>query len=322
MTAPQYEYSETWFEAIHQQWVATLDAIRDAVLVLDSENRIVRSNAAFAKLCEISVQQLVGQPINAVCPWFATYSGDAANPIARANNNRLYRLRDTSETPGLIGKVLILEDVTDLLAMEEVEERYLEESNQASQSTLESLQSALCAQDPYTVMHCQRVADLSKKIAIRIGVDELEAQAIYQAARLHDLGKITVPSSILHKPGKLVQAEMNLIRLHPEAGFAIVKDLAFPWPVHEVISQHHERLDGTGYPAGLRADEISFAVRVVAVADVVEAMSTHRPYRPALGIDPALAEITAGKDIRYDGAVVEACVDLLQDPKNVLEITS
>jgi HD-GYP domain-containing protein (c-di-GMP phosphodiesterase class II) len=92
--------------------------------------------------------------------------------------------------------------------------------------------------------------------------------------------------------------------------------------VHEVISQHHERLDGTGYPAGLRADEISFAVRVVAVADVVEAMSTHRPYRPALGIDPALAEITAGKDIRYDGAVVEACVDLLQDPKNVLEITS
>jgi HD-GYP domain-containing protein (c-di-GMP phosphodiesterase class II) len=217
---------------------------------------------------------------------------------------------------------VILEDVTEEFALEEVEKTYREGSYQAFLETLESLLRALGAQDPYTVMHCQRVADLSKKIAVRLGATDLEVQGIYHAARVHDFGKITVPSSILHKPGKLVQAELNLIKLHPEAGIAIVNELAFPWPVHEVILQHHERLDGKGYPGGLRAEDISFAVRVVMVADVVEAMATHRPYRRALGIAPARAEITAGKGIRYDSAVVEACIDVLGDPQVVSDITS
>jgi HD-GYP domain-containing protein (c-di-GMP phosphodiesterase class II) len=248
--------------------------------------------------------------------------GDIECTIARAANNRLYRVRSTSVAPNLVGKVVILEDVTEEFALEEVERTYREGSYQAFLDTLESLLRALGAQDPYTVMHCERVASLSKKIAMRLGVSDLEAQAIYHAARVHDLGKITVPSSILHKPGKLAQAEMNLIRLHCEAGIAVVKELPFPWPVHEVILQHHERLDGTGYPGGLRGQEISFAARVVTVADVVEAMSTHRPYRPALGIAPALSEINAGKGIRYDTAVVEACVDVLGDPGTVSEIIS
>jgi HD-GYP domain-containing protein (c-di-GMP phosphodiesterase class II) len=312
----------TWLEPIHQQWVATLDAIRDAVLVLDADNRIVRVNKAFAELCKASYDQLLGEHIRSTCPWLVTDSGDIACTIARAANNRLYRVRNTSVAPNLVGKVVILEDVTEELALEEAERTYREGSYQAFLDTLESLLRALGAQDPYTVMHCQRVADLSKKIAMRLGVGDLEAQAIYHAARVHDLGKITVPSSILHKPGKLVQAEMNLIRLHCEAGIAVVKELTFPWPVHQVILQHHERLDGTGYPGGLRGEEISFAARVVTVADVVEAMATHRPYRRALGIAPALSEITAGKGIRYDSTVVDACVDLLDDPAVVSEITS
>jgi HD-GYP domain-containing protein (c-di-GMP phosphodiesterase class II) len=311
-----------WLEPIHQQWVATLDAIRDAVLVLDAENRVLRVNKAFAELCNAGYDEILGEHISSLCPWLVTDSGDVACVIARAADNRLYRVRNTSIGPRLVGKVVILEDVTEEFALEEVERSYREGSYQAFLETLESLLRALGAQDPYTVMHCQRVADLSKRIAMRIGVTDLEAQAIYHAARVHDLGKITVPSSILHKPGKLVQAEMNLIRLHPEAGVALVNELAFPWPVHEVILQHHERLDGNGYPRGLQAEEISFAVRVVMVADVVEAMATHRPYRKALGIAPALSEITAGKGVRYDSAVVEACVDVLGDPEVVLEITS
>jgi HD-GYP domain-containing protein (c-di-GMP phosphodiesterase class II) len=312
----------TWLESIHQQWVATLDAIRDAVLVLDAENRVVRVNKAFADLCKASYDQVLGEHISSLCPWLVTGGGDVTCAIARAADNRLYRVRNTSVGPNLVGKVVILEDVTEEFALEEVERTYREGSYQAFLETLESLLRALGAQDPYTVMHCQRVADLSKKIAMRLGVSDSEAQAIYHAARVHDLGKITVPSSILHKPGKLVQAEMNLIRLHPEAGIAVVKELPFPWPVHEVILQHHERLDGKGYPGGLRGEEISLAVRVVMVADVVEAMATHRPYRPALGIAPALSEINAGKGIRYDRTVVEACVDVLGDPAAVLEITS
>jgi HD-GYP domain-containing protein (c-di-GMP phosphodiesterase class II) len=312
----------TWLESIHQQWVATLDAIRDAVLVLDAENRVVRVNKAFADLCKASYDQILGEHVSSLCPWLVTDGGDVACAIARAADDRLYRVRNTSVGPNLVGKVVILEDVTEEFALEEVERTYREGSYRAFLETLESLLKALGAQDPYTVMHCQRVADLSKKIAMRLGVSDLEAQAIYHAARVHDLGKITVPSSILHKPGKLVQAEMNLIRLHPEAGIAVVEELAFPWPVHEVILQHHERLDGKGYPGGLRGEDISFAARVVMVADVVEAMATHRPYRPALGIAPALQEINAGKGIRYDSAVVEACVDVLGDPAAVLEITS
>ncbi len=312
----------TWLESIHQQWVATLDAIRDAVLVLDAENRVVRVNKAFADLCKASYDQILGEHISSLCPWLVAEGGDVACTIARAADNRLYRVRNTSVGPNLIGKVVILEDVTEEFALEEVERTYREGSYQAFLETLESLLRALGAQDPYTVMHCQRVADLSKKIVMRLGVGDLEAQAIYHAARVHDLGKISVPSSILHKPGKLVQAEMNLIRLHPEAGIAVVKEIPFPWPVHQVIAQHHERLDGTGYPGGLRGDEISFAVRVVMVADVVEAMATHRPYRPALGVAPALSEITTGKGVRYDSTVVEACVDVLGDPEAVLEITS
>ena len=309
-------------DAIHRQWVATLDAIRDAVLVLDAENRVVRVNKAFADLCDASYHEILGEPIGSLCPWLVTDGGDVTGVIARAADNRLYRVRNASVGPNLIGKVVILEDVTEEFALAEVERTYREGSYQAFLETLESLLRALGAQDPYTVMHCQRVADLSRKIAKRVGVGDLESQAIYHAARIHDLGKIAVPSSILHKPGKLAQAEMSLIRLHPEAGVAVVKELAFPWPVHEVILQHHERLDGSGYPGGLQSDEISFAVRVVMVADVVEAMATHRPYRPALGIAPALSEIAAGKGVRYDSTVVEACIDVLGDPEAVLEITS
>ncbi len=290
--------------------------------MLGAENRIVRTNKAFAELCNARYDQLLGEHISSVCPWLVTEGGDIACTIARAANNRLYRVRNTSVAPNLVGKVVILEDVTDEFALEEVERTYREGSYQALLETLESLLRALGAQDPYTVMHCQRVADLSKKIAMKLGVSDLEAQGIYHAARVHDLGKITVPSSILHKPGKLVHAEMNLIKLHCEAGIAVVKELTFPWPVHQVILQHHERLDGTGYPGGLRGEEISFAARVVTVADVVEAMATHRPYRRALGIAPALSEINAGKGVRYDSAVVGACVDVLGDPAVVLEITS
>ncbi len=236
----------SWLEAIHQRWVATLDAIRDAVLVLDAENRVVRVNKAFAELCKASYDQILGEHISSLCPWLVTDDGGVACVIARAPDDRLYRVRNTSVGPDLVGKVVILEDVTEEFALEAVERTYREGSYQAFLETLESLLRALGAQDPYTVMHCQRVADLSKKIAVKLGVTELEAQAIYHAARVHDLGKIIVPSSILHKPGKLVQAEMNLIRLHPEAGIAVVNDLEFPRPVHEVILQHHERLDGTG----------------------------------------------------------------------------
>ena len=133
------------------------------------------------------------------------------------------------------------------------------------------------------------------------------------AGLVHDIGKISVPSEILSKPSKLKEIEMELIRSHSEVGFDILKDIEFPWPIAQVVFQHHERLDGSGYPRGLSGNDILIEAKVIAVADVVEAMSSHRPYRASLGIDKALEEISGNKDILYDAEVVDACLRLFEE---------
>jgi HD-GYP domain-containing protein (c-di-GMP phosphodiesterase class II) len=153
------------------------------------------------------------------------------------------------------------------------------------------------------------------------------------AALVHDIGKINVPAEILSKPGKLTSAEFNLIKMHPQTGFDILKSIEFPWPVAEVVLQHQERLDGSSYPQGLKGDEISLNARILSVADVIEAMSSHRPYRPSLGIDIALEEIKNNRGILYDPVVVDACMTLFnekgfkfseeknQDSENITNLT-
>ncbi|HBK61121.1 MAG TPA: hypothetical protein DDZ84_10065 [Firmicutes bacterium] len=161
--------------------------------------------------------------------------------------------------------------------------------------------------DPYTAGHQERVARLARAISQTLGLPEDEVSGIYYASLVHDIGKISVPGEILSKPGRLSDAEFALIRMHPEAGYDIVRSVDFPWPVKDIVLQHHERIDGSGYPAGLAGDEISYGATIVAVADVVEAMSSHRPYRPALGLDAALDEIRKNRGRLYDPGVVDAC---------------
>jgi len=161
--------------------------------------------------------------------------------------------------------------------------------------------------DPYTAGHQRRVADLSYRIACEMALPGEDAERVATAARVHDIGKIGVPAEILAKPGRLTEPEMQLIRSHAATGREIMSSISLGWPLSDIIFQHHERLDGSGYPCGLRGDEIRLEARILAVADVVEAMSTHRPYRAALGVDAALAEIRRGKGTIYDGPVVEAC---------------
>lgn len=140
-----------------------------------------------------------------------------------------------------------------------------------------------------------------------------QIEGIRMGAIIHDIGKIQLPAEILSKPGKLTEAEFELIKSHPEIGFKILQDVKFPWPVADIAYQHHERIDGSGYPRGLKGDEICLEARVVAVADVVEAMSSHRPYRPSLGIEMAIDEITKYRGTRYDPTCVDACVKLLAE---------
>lgn len=143
-----------------------------------------------------------------------------------------------------------------------------------------------------------------------MGLDEATTHGIRTAAGIHDVGKIAIPAEILSKPTRLTPAEFDLVKGHVQAGYEIVRRIDFPWPVADMILEHHERLDGSGYPNSLQGDEISLGARIIAVADVVEAMASHRPYRAGLGVDSALAEITTSRGTRFDRDVVDVCVGL------------
>jgi HD-GYP domain-containing protein (c-di-GMP phosphodiesterase class II) len=182
----------------------------------------------------------------------------------------------------------------------------LEESIQAIAATVER-------RDPYTAGHERRVAQLCDAIARGLGLDDDRRHGLRLAACIHDLGKIQVPSEILSKPARLEPIEMQLIRCHPQVGYEIVKDTKFPWPIADIILQHHEVLDGSGYPQCLKGEQILLESRILAIADIVEAMASHRPYRPALGIDAALAEILARRGTKLDTDAVDACIRVLRE---------
>jgi putative nucleotidyltransferase with HDIG domain len=167
--------------------------------------------------------------------------------------------------------------------------------------------------DPYTAGHERRVADLAAAIAREMGLAERAIEGLRFGAMIHDLGKMKIPAEILVKPSRLSPIEYELIKGHAIAGFDILKDISFPWPVAQMVRQHHERLDGSGYPDGLKDGAILAEARILAVADVVEAMSSHRPYRPGLGIEKALDEIVRGRDAQYDARAVDACLRLFRE---------
>lgn len=167
--------------------------------------------------------------------------------------------------------------------------------------------------DPYTSGHQRRVADLACAIARHMGFSKDQIRAVELAGILHDIGKIRVPTSVMNRPGRLLDAERELLKIHPEVGYELLKTIPFPLPVADIVHQHHERMDGSGYPLGLKGDQILLEARVLAVADVTEAQSSYRPYRPALGIDVALKEISKNSGKLYDPQVVEACLTLFRE---------
>jgi len=179
--------------------------------------------------------------------------------------------------------------------------------------TVQAMAAIVEMRDPYTSGHQLRVANLAVAIARQMQLPDDQVNAIHLAGILHDLGKIQIPSEILSKPGKISDAEFGLIKGHPQAGHDILKGINFPWPIARMVLQHHERMDGSGYPQGQKGDDILLEARILSVADVVEAIAAHRPYRPGLGIDAALAEITKQRGIYFDPAVVDACLALFRE---------
>ncbi len=207
------------------------------------------------------------------------------------------------------------EDITQRKQAEKELKQSFEKLRRAMRGTIHAITSTVERRDPYTAGHQRRMADLARAIGAEMRLSKERVDGIRMSGVIHDLGKISIPSEILSKPGKITEIEFNLIKIHPQVGYDILKPIEFPWPVARIVLQHHERMDGSGYPSGLKGEDILMEARILGVADVVEAMSSHRPYRPALGIDMALKEISQNRGILYDPEVVDICLELFNGGK-------
>jgi PAS domain S-box-containing protein len=207
----------------------------------------------------------------------------------------------------------VIKDITERRAAEEQIQHYVSQLQGAFMRTVNVATTLSEMRDPYTAGHERRVAQIAAAIGSELGFDEFRVEGLRVAGQLHDIGKISIPTEILVKPGRITPSEYTLIKDHPQFGYDALKDVGFPWPVAEVALQHHERMDGSGYPRGLKGDAILLEARIMAVADVVEAMASHRPYRAGQGIDKALAEIERGRSSIYDAAIADTCAHLFRE---------
>jgi PAS domain S-box-containing protein/putative nucleotidyltransferase with HDIG domain len=209
--------------------------------------------------------------------------------------------------------VSLMQDITKRKKAEEKVASTLRNLRKAMRGTIQAIVQVVEVRDPFTAGHQRRVADLARSIATDMRLPSDVIEGIRMAAVIHDIGKVSVPAEILSKPGKLTSNEFELIKDHAQMGYDILKDVEFPWPIAEIIYQHHERLDGSGYPRGLKGDETLVEAKIIALADVVEAIASHRPFRPGQEIGAALDEIERNRGILYDPEIVDVCLRLFRE---------
>jgi PAS domain S-box-containing protein len=252
------------------------------------------------------VRQLMSGEVTRLRDEFTIRRGDGATVIVGADGMQTR----IDGKPVIIG---MLQDITDKLRAEQDVRDYIARIERMITGTVTAMSSMVELRDPYTAGHERRVGELSAAIAAEMGLDDKMQTGLHLAGAVHDVGKIAVPAEILVKPGRLLPMEYELIKSHAQQGYEVLRGIDSPWPIAEVARQHHERIDGSGYPRGLKDGEILLEARILAVADVVESMGSHRPYRAALGIDKALAEIERGAGTLFDPQVAAACVRLFRD---------
>ncbi len=214
----------------------------------------------------------------------------------------------------------MMEDITMRRKADEERKYNIEKLRKVLGGTVKAIANTVEMRDPYTAGHQRRVSDLARSVAVEMHLSSTQIDCMRVASIIHDIGKISVPAEILSKPKRLTDAEFSLIKTHCQSGHDILKDIEFPWPVARIILEHHERMDGSGYPGGLTGKNLLVESRILAVADVVEAIASHRPYRPGLGIDAALDEISKNKGILYDAEVVHACLNLFHEKGYTLPV--
>ena len=303
-----------------------LRSAMDGIWIEDIQGHLLDVNDAYCRMSGYSEQELLGMPISDLEAAESTADveehiknikargEDRFETLQRRKDGSIYDVEvSTVYIPGEPGQIVaFLRDITDRKRAEEELLRTAESLNIALTGTIRAMSRIVDLRDPYTAGHQKRMADLAGAIAEEMGMDEERADFIRLAGSIHDIGKISVPAEILSKPAKLSETEFNLVRVHPQTGYDMLKDVDFPWPIADVILQHHERFDGSGYPNGLKGDEMLPEARILAVADVVESMASHRPYRATLGLDSALEEIEKNRGVLYTPAVVDACIEIFR----------
>jgi len=254
---------------------------------------------------------------------FQTGKSESVEVEVPLSDKTLYYLATANPIKDETGKVILtLTHATDITDRKQAEQKLIETLDRlrkAFGATVQVLVSAVETRDPYTSGHQIRSADLARAMATERGLPQDRIDGIRMAGSIHDIGKMSAPAEILSKPTKLSELEFAIIKEHAQKGFEMLKDVESPWPLAEIVYQHHERIDGSGYPRKLKGEEILMEARILAVADVVEAMASHRPYRPAIGLDAALAEIENNKGTLYDADAVDACLRLFREKGFKLE---
>jgi len=304
-------------------------ALKDGLIVIDRNFNIIKVNRTFSIMAGIAETESVGKkcydlfagPLchNAKCPMIQIENG--AEQMTFDGNQHCKVFKNMSYVVKICpyrdneGKVAgMVETIADVSLLKKTQQELFESRERlrkAMGGIIQAMSLTIEKRDPYTAGHQRRVAKLCRAIGTEFGLDWERIQGLRMAAAIHDLGKIHVPAAILNKPGKLSDHELGIIRQHPQTAFEILKNIDFPWPLAEAIYQHHERLNGSGYPRGLKGDEIILEARILAVADVVESMSTFRPYRKELGIEKAILELQNNSGILYDSEVVNICMELI-----------
>jgi response regulator RpfG family c-di-GMP phosphodiesterase len=295
----------------------------DGILILDDNSIVKFMNPAAESIFGTKAEHFVGQTFeHLIIPEKPTELditiGDGKSMIAEM------RVMET-EWEGQNVYVASLRDITDRKQMQQRLQLGLDNLKNVMDGTIRAMALAVEMRDPYTSGHQHRVAELGQAIAEEINLSAESIEGVYMAASIHDIGKISLPAEILSKPIKLTEIELKMIQAHSKVGYDILKGIDFPWPIAQTVLQHHERIDGSGYPHGLGENEILIEARIVGVCDVVETMASHRPYRPAMGLDKALGEISGNKGKLYDEQAVNACLKLFNEkgfqfsePENVL----
>ena len=308
-----------------------MDSVPAIIFYKDTEGRIIRANKTFADSLKLPVKDIVGKTTEELFPkeQAENMRKDDKEVIISGKPKRNiiqpYTTPDgirwliTDKIPykdkkgKVTGVIGLSKDITVQRKAEQKLQQTFQKLKKTMDATIDTMSNMIEAKDPYTAGHQQRVSQLATAIAKKLNLSEDKIEGIRIASLIHDIGKIGLPTEILSKPSKLTDIEFSLIKGHSQIGYDILKSIDFSYPIAQIVLQHHEKINGSGYPNNLKGDEILLEAKIIGVADVVEAMSSFRPYRPALGIDKALEEISQNKGILYDPEAVDVCLKLFKE---------